>query len=204
MAGRGTDRGRRKKTPPFLPGDAVEFLSSEGGGTWKPGTVVEWVVLCSMAEQYSRDPVGGVDKYMFNSVRICVGDGVCVVRPKEKVRMANLPIDIVTGSSPTKFSWRQTVEDLEGRRRTVQCEGTLPPGVEGPVADLVALAKRLAKECESAHATIKMAVDRLGGQVEGRPTHEGNFLQRVDELVAVEVRTSTDKPHSMTARKGKS
>jgi hypothetical protein len=35
--------------------------------------------------------------------------------------------------------------------------------------------------------TIQMAVDRLGGRVEGRPTHRGNFLQRIDELVRIEV-----------------
>jgi len=30
------------------------------------------------------------------------------------------------------------------------------------------------------------AVARLGGLVEGRPTHEGNFLQRIDALVRIE------------------
>lgn len=33
---------------------------------------------------------------------------------------------------------------------------------------------------------IAMAVARLGGTVEGTPTHSGNFLQRIDELVAIE------------------
>jgi hypothetical protein len=27
---------------------------------------------------------------------------------------------------------------------------------------------------------------RLGGKVEGKPTHEGNYLQRIDELLRVE------------------
>lgn len=35
-------------------------------------------------------------------------------------------------------------------------------------------------------ATIQMACDRLGGQVEGNPPHPGNFLQRIDELVDAE------------------
>lgn len=35
-------------------------------------------------------------------------------------------------------------------------------------------------------AQISMTVDRLGGLVEGQPTQEINFLQRVDELVAIE------------------
>lgn len=37
-------------------------------------------------------------------------------------------------------------------------------------------------------ATIHMAVDRLEGMVEGRPTHRGNFLQRIDELREIERR----------------
>lgn len=34
--------------------------------------------------------------------------------------------------------------------------------------------------------TLAMAVARLGGEVEGAPTHRGNFLQRIDQLVAKE------------------
>lgn len=39
---------------------------------------------------------------------------------------------------------------------------------------------------ETSEAILAMAVARLGGEVEGRPTHRGNFLQRVDELRKVE------------------
>jgi hypothetical protein len=39
-------------------------------------------------------------------------------------------------------------------------------------------------------ATIRMACDRLGGEVEGHPPHPGNFLQRIDELVALETRVA--------------
>lgn len=35
-------------------------------------------------------------------------------------------------------------------------------------------------------ATIQMACDRLGGLVEGHPTNPLNFLQRIDQLVALE------------------
>ena len=34
---------------------------------------------------------------------------------------------------------------------------------------------------------IAMTVARLGGTVEGAPTHAGNFLQRIDELRKIEV-----------------
>lgn len=39
---------------------------------------------------------------------------------------------------------------------------------------------------EGSEAVIHMAIARLGGLVEGLPTHRGNFLQRIDELVAKE------------------
>lgn len=41
-------------------------------------------------------------------------------------------------------------------------------------------------EHECSEATLAMAVARLGGQVEGAPTHQINFLQRIDELRRVE------------------
>ncbi len=34
---------------------------------------------------------------------------------------------------------------------------------------------------------VGLAVGRLGGTVEGAPTHAGNFLQRIDELRKIEV-----------------
>jgi|GEM_PF-6209732 len=38
----------------------------------------------------------------------------------------------------------------------------------------------------AAEGTLHMAVARLGGTVEGCPTHRINFLQRIDELRAIE------------------
>ena len=43
---------------------------------------------------------------------------------------------------------------------------------------------RLAHQCSE--GVLSMTVARLGGMVEGRPTHRINFLQRIDELVALE------------------
>lgn len=39
---------------------------------------------------------------------------------------------------------------------------------------------------QSSEATLAMAVARLGGEVEGAPTHRINFLQRIDQLRRVE------------------
>src|SRR5512146_2123955 len=43
-------------------------------------------------------------------------------------------------------------------------------------------------EAEVAKLTAQrtMTVHRLGGEVEGAPTHAGNFLQRIDALRAIE------------------
>lgn len=43
---------------------------------------------------------------------------------------------------------------------------------------------RLEHKCSE--ATLAMAVARLGGKVEGHPTHRINFLQRIDELRRIE------------------
>lgn len=41
---------------------------------------------------------------------------------------------------------------------------------------------RLREELMILKGSLDMAVDRLGGTVEGRPTARVNFLQRIDEL----------------------
>lgn len=46
----------------------------------------------------------------------------------------------------------------------------------------------LRQRVASLEGQICMTVDRLGGKVEGKKTHEGNFLQRIDELRAIEKR----------------
>ncbi len=58
-----------------------------------------------------------------------------------------LPIDVVPHTHPPKFRWQQSVSTMDGVR-TVDCEGPLPPAVEGAVGRLVVLAKQLQKENE--------------------------------------------------------
>lgn len=50
-------------------------------------------------------------------------------------------------------------------------------------------------------ATIRMACDRLGGLVEGRPPQPGNFLQRIDELVGLESELLAARSRERTIRK---
>lgn len=58
------------------------------------------------------------------------------------------------------------------------------------IADLDKYADQLRLECNSLGAVLYMAVSRLGGTVEGRPTARVNFLQRVDELRTIETELS--------------
>lgn len=56
--------------------------------------------------------------------------------------------------------------------------------------DLLKLAETRVRELElevaAKEALIHMAVARLGGEIEGAPTHRINFLQRIDELRRIE------------------
>lgn len=54
------------------------------------------------------------------------------------------------------------------------------------IAELEARVAELEVEVAAKEATIHMAVARLGGEVEGAPTHRINFLQRIDELRGIE------------------
>lgn len=49
---------------------------------------------------------------------------------------------------------------------------------------------------QCSEATLAMVVARLGGLVEGRPTHRINFLQRIDQLVELERKVLVDEPIS--------
>lgn len=50
---------------------------------------------------------------------------------------------------------------------------------------------QLEDERDIAEGAIRMAVDRLEGTVEDKPTHEGNFLRRIDELRKLEQQLKT-------------
>ena len=60
-----------------------------------------------------------------------------------------LPIDLIPGTRPPRFRWRQTVTTPAGDR-VVNYEGVLPPAAEEAVAQLIALAKTQAKRLDEA------------------------------------------------------
>ena len=57
----------------------------------------------------------------------------------------DLPIDVIPGTTPPRFRWKQVVETMDGRQM-VDHEGTLPPSVEGAAANLIAMVKALFAE----------------------------------------------------------
>lgn len=75
-------RSRQTITHQFLPGDEVEFLSSDG--TWKRGVVAvlrgTFFPLLELEHKDARSES--------TNVRIRVGDGVWVMRPTSKCRRA--------------------------------------------------------------------------------------------------------------------
>ena len=75
----------------------------------------------------------------------------------------NLPIDVVPDTRPPRFRWRQTVGTPVGPH-VADCEGSLPPSVEGAVADLITLAKQQAQEIMGLRRTSEesaLARDKL-------------------------------------------
>lgn len=70
--------------------------------------------------------------------------------------MIDLPIDVVPGTDLPRFRWRQVLGTPIGQR-VVDHEGPLPPSVEGAVAALVALARRLEGERDAANRRANAA-----------------------------------------------
>lgn len=124
----------------FEIGEEIEFYSSENGGCWKPGVVAEPVNFF----YYFSD-----DQAYAELVRIHVGNGVHIIRSPDRCRRAmNLPIDMIPGTTPRRFKWRQTVTTPAGPK-VVDFDGTLPTTVEESVMLLIGIAKQQAKEIET-------------------------------------------------------
>lgn len=67
-----------------------------------------------------------------------------------------LPIDVVRGTNPVLFRWRQLLETPIGMK-CINHEGPLSPTVESAVADLIGVAKQLEHE----NVILKMQLDEV-------------------------------------------
>ena len=65
-----------------------------------------------------------------------------------------LPIDVIPGFYPARFKWQQTVDTISGRR-TLDCEGNLPVGVEAAVVKLIEITRALEADLEEARDAIR-------------------------------------------------
>lgn len=96
------------------------------------------------------------------------------------------------GASRTGDNGDRIVRELESIEHEVRTAAVDAAKIMQSDEKEIANLRARVSECKLAHegseAVIHMAIARLGGLVEGRPTHRGNFLQRIDELVAMESR----------------
>ena len=74
----------------------------------------------------------------------------------------------------------------EDRQRGTPCHKCVVAAKDAEIERLKAERDAAYLAHESSEAVLHMTVARLGGLVEGRPTHRGNFLQRIDALVRME------------------
>lgn len=89
---------------------------------------------------------------------------------------------------PTRSSVpvRDSGEPQKHADKLMESLSSLTATVESVVPTLRAALAEAATEIDKRDAVLAMTVARLGGEVEGQPTHRGNFLQRIDQLVALE------------------
>jgi hypothetical protein len=82
----------------------------------------------------------------------------------------------------------QDFRDLVGRAKDTIKHDVDPDGSLDSQAETMAdfCRKEILAAVTSAEGVLSMAVARLGGLVEGRPTARHNFLQRIDELRQLE------------------
>lgn len=142
---------RRKAQPLFHAGDRVEFFSCDRGGCWKPGVVRTTPYSCH------------------SEIEIGVGNGICIRRAARKVRIMDLPIDVVPGTSPPRFRWTYVIDTPVGKRCSTE-EGNLPPSMEKAVEALVMLAKRLLKDNADLREKIELTTRPTQLEVQPAPS----------------------------------
>lgn len=74
-----------------------------------------------------------------------------------------LPIELVKGSNPPRFVWRQEVSTPVGHSVVIHSE-TVQPILEGALVELVNIAKEQEKEIVKLRNQIKGHVDRIAAQ----------------------------------------
>ena len=76
-----------------------------------------------------------------------------------------LPIDVVPGTQPPRFRWKQVVDTPAGRVAQEQ-EGLLPPSIERAVERLVTVAKQLWVDNVQLRGHVEGMSERIAAQAE--------------------------------------
>jgi hypothetical protein len=88
----------------------------------------------------------------------------------------NLPIDVIPGTHPQRFKWQQRATTPIGDR-VMDCEGPLPPSVEGAVVALINLAKRQAEHV----VKLQEQCDEANRRANAAETLNSNQRQMLDQ-----------------------
>lgn len=75
----------------------------------------------------------------------------------------DLPIDIIPGTDPPRFEWRQII-DTPNSREVLPMEGMMPPSVEQPLVELIKLTKSLMRERAMLQGQVQGLCDRVAKQ----------------------------------------
>ena len=92
----------------------------------------------------------------------------------------NLPIDVVSGTDPPIFRWKQVVDTIDGKR-VVEHESSLPCTVEMAVSRLVTIAKQLLMDNAALQGQVMGMADRIAAQSEllGKRAEKADALDKM-------------------------
>lgn len=83
---------------------------------------------------------------------------------------ARLPIDVIPGTIPLSFQWKQRVTTFADGSQTIDHEGSLPASVELAVVELITLAKTLMGQNSKLRVTLGDMARRLEVMETAQPT----------------------------------
>jgi hypothetical protein len=95
--------------------------------------------------------------------------------------MNELPIDVVPGTNPPRFTWKQTVNAIDGKR-VIDNNGMLAAGVDFAVQRLINMHKVNVVECDR--------LRKENAELRGKMMEQSNLLHKEDKNVPQKVKKS--------------
>lgn len=103
-----------------------------------------------------------------------------------------LPIDVIPGTRPVLFRWRQLLDTPIGLK-CINHEGPLSPTVESAVADLIGVAKQLEHE----NVILKMHLDEV------KQINQGLAERAASQSELLTERAMADAPNKHSVKKAR-